>query len=183
MNPWTALRGLDDRWLALLTAFDGRIERRDDCFVAWLADTRTLVVGTDRELDADDTLAQIVLHELCHFLCEGLTSDREDDWGLNNMTDDDLPNEYAALRLQAKLLETPVLRTYLQPTTDHRWFFEALGANPLHDAVHPDTDARSRTIAQRGWDTLQRWPLASLLHEELAHTEAFLVKFFARADG
>lgn len=182
-TPWRALRHLDGRWIALLGHFNACIERSDSCFVAWLAEPRTLIVGTDDELDADDTLAQIVLHELCHHLCEGLASDRSDDWGLNNMTDDDLPNEYAALRLQAQLLTTPLLRTYLQPTTEHRWFFEALADAPLTDAVHADTEPRSRAIAQRGWEAFQRWNLQGLLLKELAHADAFLAVHFGGGGG
>lgn len=166
--PWSELRALDERWVDLLTLFGGTIRRSPDAYVSWLADTRTLIVSPDEELDPDDTIAQIVLHEFCHYLVEGLDSDQSDDWGLDNMSEIHLANEYAALRLQAAILESPLLRTYLNPTTDHRWFYAGLDTDPLRDPVHPATDVRSSELAIRGWENFQRWKLKGRLLNELS---------------
>lgn len=175
--PWNALRDLDERWAALLARFGGRIRRSSDAYVSWLADRRELLVSPDEELDPDDTIAQIVLHELCHFLVEGLASDAHDDWGLDNMSDVHLANEYAALRLQAHLLHTPARRQYLHPTTDHRWFYEALADSPIDDPVHPPTDARSVALAQQGVRHAAQWPLFEALQVELAIADTVISRF------
>ena len=180
ISPWRALRSLDDAWLALLGDVGGQLARSPDCFVAWLGDSRTLLVADEPDLDDDDTLAQIILHELCHHLVEGPESVDLDDWGLNNMTDDDLANEHAALRLQAAILHRPVLRRYLQPTTNHRWFYEGLGSDPLREAQHPETDAASIRLASAGWERWTRWVHRPALQALLVESEACASRAFSR---
>lgn len=172
--PWKTLRGIDDQWVSFLETIGGQVQRSDACFVAWLGDTQTMLIAHDDDLDADDTLAQIILHEICHHLVEGPQSWRQDDWGLDNMTDDDIDREYAALRLQAAILSTPTQRTYLQPTTDHRWFYEALASSPLTDAVDVRTDAQSQSAALEGWTRWQSWPHRAALHALLVVSEGLL---------
>lgn len=179
-TPWTALRSLDDAWLGFLHQLGGTLVRSDDCFVSWLGDRQQLLVANEPDLDADDTLAQIILHELCHHLIQGPDSWHEDDWGLNNMTDDDLPNEHAALRVQAALLSTPLQRQYLQPTTDHRWFYESLGDDPLHSAVHAATDARSQSLALEGHTRWQSWAHRAALQQLLEESERCIVGALSR---
>lgn len=178
-TPWTELRSLDDAWLRFLHHLGGELVRSDDCFVSWLGDRQQLLVANEPELDPDDTLAQIMLHELCHHLVEGPQSWREDDWGLNNMTDDDLPNEYAALRVQAAILSTPLQRQYLQPTTDHRWFYEALGDDPLHRAVHAATDAQSQALALEGHTRWLSWAHKDALLALLRESEDCIARALA----
>lgn len=173
-TPWQQLRTLDTAWTQWLHTLGGRIERSDACFVAWLGASSTLLVANDPDLDPDDTLAQIILHEICHHLVEGPHSWAQDDWGLNNQTDEDIAREYAALRLQAALLDTPLLRQYLQPTTDHRWFYEALGDAPLQDAVHPETDPQSRYAAEQGFRHWETWPHRASLQALLGVSDALL---------
>lgn len=180
ISPWAQLRTLDDAWIGLLHQLGARLHRTDECFVAWLGDEHTLSVAHDQDLDDDDTLAQIILHELCHHWVEGPQSWNQDDWGLNNQTDDDLAREYAALRLQAAVLSTTNLRTYLQPTTDHRWFYEALDRSPLEDPVDAATDAHSIAAAHHGWKRWQEWPQRADLHALLAVSDT-LLSSFARA--
>lgn len=173
-TPWQDLRALDDAWTQGFHSLSARIERSDACFVAWLSENHTLLVANEPELDADDTLAQIILHEVCHHLVEGPQSWDQDDWGLNNQTEDDVAREYAALRLQAALLHTPRLRRYLQPTTDHRWFYETLADDPLRDAVHPATDDESRAAAQRGFARWKKWTHRATFQALLVESDALL---------
>lgn len=179
-TPWAQLRTLDDAWTAFLHQLGARLHRTDDCFVAWIGTEPTLWVAHDHDLDHDDTLAQIILHELCHHWVEGPQSWNEDDWGLNNQTDEDLYREYAALRLQAALLQTPNLRAHLQPTTDHRWFYEALQNAPLDDPVDAATDARSIAAAHQGWARWQQWPQRPHLQALLDKSDSLLASL-ARA--
>ena len=173
--PWRALRALDERWITFLREhFNAKLQRSPDAYVSWLADRRTLIVSPDHDLDPDDTIAQIVLHELCHHLVEGHHSDQFDDWGLDNITDQHLANEYAALRLQAAILDPHALRPWLNPTTDHRWFYESLHAHPLQSPAHPETDATSTALAREGWDRWLSWDLRPRIQDELETAAALL---------
>lgn len=174
MTPWQHLRTLDAAWTGFLTKRGARIERTDECFVAWLGASHTLLIAHDDDLDADDTLAQIILHELCHHLVEGDESWDQDDWGLNNQTDDHLYREYAALRLQSAILATPRMRAFLQPTTDHRWFYESLGDDPLRDRIESIDDDQSVEAAMRGWTRWIEWPYRDELQALLGVSEALL---------
>jgi hypothetical protein len=95
-----------------------------------------LTIAPDGELDPDDCLAQIVLHELCHALVQGEASFAQPDWGLQNDADQanyvgDTVREQACLRVQAALLRPYGLRGLLGPTTDFRSFYDALPPDPL----------------------------------------------------
>src|SRR3954468_16094058 len=57
----------------------------------------TILIGTPETLDDDDSVAQLVLHELCHALVQGEENLRRADWGLDNTSDADLPRENACL--------------------------------------------------------------------------------------
>jgi hypothetical protein len=117
---------LDDIWVAAAAQLDIPVRRGGDAYVHW--DGATLHVCTDEHLDGDDTLAQLVLHEICHHLTQGT---RAPDWGLANTDDRDEEKELSCLRLQAHLLSAFGLKHVLFPTTPQRTFYEALGADAL----------------------------------------------------
>ncbi|MCA9669041.1 MAG: hypothetical protein KC503_25775 [Myxococcales bacterium] len=117
-------------WLATARALGLRVARSDEVYAA--SDGRgTLTIGAAATLDADDCLAQMIFHELCHSLVEGASAFGEPDWGLDNVSDADRPRELAALRVQAALADRHGLRRVLAPTTEHRPFYEALGDDPI----------------------------------------------------
>ena len=126
-----ALPGLDSIWIACADALDLPVVRGGDSYVHF--DGARLHISSDDTLDADDSLAQLVLHELCHLLVQG--SDRRNvaDWGLDNTGADpfDDEREKAAVRLQAHLAGAHGLRRFLHPTTVVRPFFEALPDDAL----------------------------------------------------
>lgn len=110
-------------------------------------DGRTLHIADDEHLDDDDTVAQIVLHELCHAVVQGPARFREIDWGLDNTTNDDDDVELAAVRLQAHLLGAWGLRGVLYPTTVWKPFYLSLGPDAL---AGDDASARfARESAER----------------------------------
>ena len=79
-----------------------RVERGDAAYAS--TDGKgTILVGPPETLDADDSLCQLVLHELCHALVQGEQSWTQVDWGLCNTDDRDDVAEAACLRLQAHL--------------------------------------------------------------------------------
>ena len=161
----SAQRAIDDVWVSAAGRL-GIPVQRDDAFgyVHW--DGRALHIATDGELDADDTVAQLVLHEICHALTQGPTHLRQGDWGLDNTTNDDEAKEHAALRLQAHLLGAYALRDLLFPTTAVKPFYLALppaaGGGPLDgpsllgpgDPSSPMARLAAQRAAARPWCTV-----------------------------
>ena len=124
-------------------------------------------------LDADDCLAQIIFHELCHALTQGEAQFDQPDWGLDN--DDthaafvgDLTREWACLRVQAMFLRPYGLRKLLAPTTDFRAFYDALPRLPLEQAP-----ARERELAGQALSLAYGPPYRRVLHEALRATAEF----------
>lgn len=121
---------LDQLWIDCLSALGFRLRREPGAY-ATTDGQGTLTIAVDEELDADDCLAQMIFHELCHAAVQGPDSLTQRDWGLDNESDKDVVNEHATLRLQAFLLRPLGLRTYLGPTTDFRAYYDALPADPF----------------------------------------------------
>lgn len=127
---------LDEVWLGAAEQLGLRIERSAEVFASY--DGRgTLRLSTPEHLDADDSLAQLVLHELCHWAVMGDRGFREEDWGLDNRSDRDLVKEHACHRVQAALCDAYGLRDVLAVTTDHRPYWDALPADPLAEGADP----------------------------------------------
>ena len=100
-----------------------------------------IFIGTDSELDPDDNLAQMILHELCHALIEGEEGEKKADWGLDNTRMGYPWREHACLRLQAWIADTVGLRGFLAPTTDFREsFYNKLLSDPFY--ASPDMGGR-----------------------------------------
>ena len=121
-----ALSQLDPIWITCVGELALPVLRGGDAYVHF--DGHTLRVADDDALDHDDSLAQLVLHEICHALVQGPQHRHTPDWGLDNTGADpfDDVRERAAVRLQAHLLGRHGLRAHLFPTTVVRPFFEAL---------------------------------------------------------
>ena len=140
-------------WLRLAATLGIKVIRDDTVFASYDG-KGTLLIATDGMLDPDDTLAQMVFHELCHSLIMGKDSMRKEDWGLDNTSETHLVHEHASHRLQAHWAGDYGLRTFLAVTTDHRPHYDALPDAPLRPGKDPSinmarlalTDAR-----ERGW--------------------------------
>lgn len=159
---------LDEIWLGLARRLGLRIVRTPEAYAS--TDGRgTLIVGSEETLDPDDCLAQMVLHELCHWLVEGDEAREQPDWGLDNQSDRDVPREQACLRLQAELTRRHGLRRVLAPTTDFRVFYDALPADPLA----PRSD-ESSIAARLGLQRASREPWHPFVEQALAATAAIV---------
>src|SRR5690606_5120027 len=117
-----------------------------------------LTVAEPAQLDADDSLAQLILHELCHALVAGPNALSQVDWGLANVDDRDLVLEHACHRLQAKLSARHGLRDFFAVTTEHRPYWDALPPDPLAAGDDP-----AIAIAQRAYHAARREPWGSAL--------------------
>lgn len=138
-----------------------RVERSDEVFAAWDG-AGTLTLATSAGFDPDDSLAQLLFHELCHALVEGPEGMQREDWGLSNTDERDLWREQACLRLQAALAETRGLRGLLAPTTDHRAYYDALPADPLATGDDPAIVAAQQGFERAGgepWAEALAWAL------------------------
>ena len=115
---------LDRIWTEAARRIGLTVARTPDAFAT--TDGRgALLLGDDASLDADDCLAQMIFHELCHSLVQGPESFERPDWGLENTDPRDLAREHACLRAQAHLAGRWGLRRVLAPTTE---FFVTLEA-------------------------------------------------------
>jgi len=125
----------------------------------------TLAIGDDTALDADDSLAQMIFHELCHSLVEGEESFTRADWGMDNTGPDHDWREHACLRVQWVLTGRHGLRTLFAPTTDFRAFWDQLS-----DDVLSDRTDRSVHAAILGLRRAELPPWGPHLGEALAAT-------------
>ncbi len=121
---------LTEVWLGAAADVGLRVARSAAAYAA-TDGAGTLTIGNDDTLDADDSLAQMIFHELCHALVQGEASFAASDWGLDNVGDDDVWREHATLRLQRVLAGRYGLEAFFAPTTDFRAFWDALPADPL----------------------------------------------------
>jgi hypothetical protein len=127
-------------WLGTARKIGLRVVRTPDAYAA--TDGRgTLAIGDDSALDADDSLAQMIFHELCHSLVEGEESFTRADWGMDNTGPDHDWREHACLRVQYVLAGRHGLRTPFAPTTDFRAFWDQLSGDVLEDRTDRSVQA------------------------------------------
>ncbi len=132
-------------WLTAAERIGLRVVRSPDAYAS--TDGRgTMVIGDEASLDADDSLAQMIFHELCHSLVQGEGAFARPDWGMDNVSDVDVWREHACLRLQAHLAARHGLRGLFAPTTDFRAFWDALPADPFADRSDPSVAAAIRGL-------------------------------------
>ena len=86
-------------WLGAARRIGLRVIRTPDAY-ATTDGSGTLAIATAEGMDADDSLAQMIFHELCHSLVEGEESFRAPDWGMDNTGPDHDFREHACLRVQ-----------------------------------------------------------------------------------
>jgi len=127
-------------WLGAARAIGLRVARDDAAYAA--TDGRgTLTIGGDATLDADDSLAQMIFHELCHSLVEGERSFGAPDWGMDNTGPDHDWREHACLRTQWLLAGRHGLRGLFAPTTEFRAFWDRLSGDVLADRTERSVEA------------------------------------------
>ena len=124
-------------WVGTARRIGLRVVRSPDAYAA-TDGAGTLAIGDDSTLDADDSLAQMIFHELCHSLVEGEDSFARADWGMDNTGPEHDWREHACLRVQWILAGRYGLRGVFAPTTDFRTsFWSALSGDVLADRTDP----------------------------------------------
>lgn len=146
LDPLSAL------WIAIAERFGLAVERSEEVYASSDGEG-TLYLGDDASLDADDSLAQMIFHELCHSLIQGEAMLSEPDWGLFNTDDRDHARELACIRLQAILSGEYGLREFFAPTTDFRIAYDAFPSDPREDAgeLLPLIDAGYERASRAPW--------------------------------
>ncbi len=154
---------IDRLWISAAAHVGLRVERTLEAYAS--SDGRgAIFVGAPETLDVDDSLAQLVFHELCHALVEGEGGLVTPDWGLENTSDRDRVREHACLRLQAHLAGAHGLRSLMAPTTDSRGYYCA-----LEEAALDGTDPAC-VVARAGLSRAQEAPWKDALARALADT-------------
>lgn len=153
-------------WLRAVSDLGLRVERSADVFAAYDG-KGNLTIGDDSDFDADDCLAQMIFHEICHWLVAGRRGYHLEDWGLSNLDDRDVVFEYAAIRLQAALAGPYGLRPFMAVTTDWRAYWNALPDDPLKAGEDPAIE-----IAQEAFHLSKFEPFAPVLERALSATAA-----------
>lgn len=163
--PGRVESALDLIWRRCLDQLGWALRRDPDVYASWDGQG-TLSVCPEADYDPDDSLAQLVLHEICHALVQGPARQRQVDWGLVN-TDDETSAlaEHACHRLQAALTDRHGLRPLLAVTTDWRPYWDALPADPLAPGEDP-----AIPLAREAWPEALRGPWSAPLDEALRAT-------------
>ena len=155
-------------WIHAAASMGMRIERSAEVNASWNGDG-VLTIGTPETLDPDDCLAQMILHEVCHALCEGPESLQRPDWGLENFDPAKRVHEHACLRLQAALADQFGMRSFFAATTMFRSYYDRLSAEPLA-AGDDEQEGPAIARAQAGWQRAKHGPWAAALDEALRRT-------------
>jgi hypothetical protein len=151
-------------WLTAARRIGLRVVRTSDAYAA-TDGSGVLAIGSDATLDADDSLAQMIFHELCHSLVEGEEAFARPDWGMNNTAPDHDWREHACLRVQWVLTGRHGLRTVFAPTTEFRAFWDRLSGDVLAERTDPSVQAAIAGLSRVG-----RPPWAPTLESALAAT-------------
>ncbi len=144
---------LDVVWLATARRLGLRVRRNPAIFSATNGEG-LLELGPRDTLDPDDTTAQMIFHEICHWIVNGADAIHHRDWGFALQADLDW-REHACLRLQAALGDRHGLRLILAPTSQFRAYFDAIRADPfvpLPDAelaAHGSDAEREARVCER----------------------------------
>ena len=131
--------------------------------------TGLLELGPKSTLDADDSAAQMIFHELCHWITNGEESFTLRDWGFP--LDDELDwREHACLRLQAALADGHGLRRVLAPTSPFREYYDQLPQSPFEPLDGEHNGAEILALAQAAWRRSSGPPWGDALHAALSAT-------------
>jgi hypothetical protein len=170
-------------WLEAARRIGLRVVRTADAYAA--TDGRgALAIGDDAALDPDDSLGQMIFHELCHSLVEGEAAFARPDWGMDNTGPDHDWREHACLRTQWVLAGRHGLRGVFAPTTEFRAFWDGLEGGVLADRSDPSVPAAItalRRVGQPPWAPALQAALAATA--EIAQVAARFAGPRERADG
>ena len=121
---------LDLIWIHCARRLGWHVTMSREVYASWDG-KNTLWIATPEDRDADDCVAQLIFHEICHALIAGEQGRQQIDWGLCNFDQRDLQHELACHRLQAGIAQRFDLRAFMAVTTEWRPYYDALPQDPL----------------------------------------------------
>ncbi len=151
-------------WLHAASQMGMQINRSSEVNASWDGES-VLTIGTPETLDPDDCLAQMILHEACHALCEGPQSLKLPDWGLESFNPEKKVREHACLRLQAAFADRYRMRSFFAATTVFRRYYDQIPEDPLGDGNDP-----AIAVARRAMQYANQGPWAQPLDDALRRT-------------
>lgn len=155
---------LAEIWLATAARLGLRVRRVMDAYAS--TDGKgEMSIAADAALDADDSLAQMIFHEICHSLVEGEEAFKRPDWGIDNIGDAHEWREHACLRAQWVLAGRHGLREVMAPTTDFRAIWDRFDGSLLADRANLAVQAAIVAIGRA-----EKHPWAPALGEALEAT-------------
>ena len=155
-------------WLATAKRLGLVVRRHPDVFAMTEGDG-ILHLGPRNSLDPDDSVLQMVFHEICHWITNGLETAGQRDWGFR--LDGDLdPREHACQRLQATLAQRHGLRDMLGATGDFRQYWDRLGEDTLAPLDDSPWEAEVLRHAQKAIARADSEPFAEPLRQALEAT-------------
>jgi hypothetical protein len=163
-----AVPAIEGIWVDAAARLGLRVVRTGDAY-ATSNGRGTIAIGVGEALDADDAVAQLIFHELCHAITQGPDALALPDWGLDNTTGRDVVREHACLRLQAHLADAYGLRALMAPTTEYRAYHDT-----LPDAALGDGDDPAIAVAREAAARADAPPWREPLEQALAATAAAL---------
>ena len=163
-------------WLATAKRLALTIRRNPDIF-SMTDGTGLMEFSTRPELDEDDNLAQMTLHELCHWVTNGVDMYHQRDWGFPLWEKIDV-REHACVRLQCWLASRFGLREMFGPTGCFRQYYDALPSDPLQPRLTETEDeaaweAAACRIATEAVSRVQQEPFWIPISQALGATAAF----------
>ncbi len=150
-------------WMETAARLGFRVQRSRASYASYDG-AGTITLGDAIDLDADDHVGQMLLHEFCHALVMGPEALSRVDWGLSVEGLDAL-EEHATHRVQAALAEQVGLRAFFAVTTDWRPYYDALPADPLAPGDDP-----AIPLAVAAYARARQAPWAQPLREALEAT-------------
>lgn len=153
-------------WIGAARAVGLEVRRSADVYAS-CDGAGVLTLGLPETLDPDDCVAQMVFHELCHWIVNGADSLREIDWGFPPMEEVDW-REFVTLRVQAELASRHGLERLLAPTTDARHYYDRIVDSPLTPLDESEREHRITALARTRVGVAGPW--SEVLEEALTAT-------------
>lgn len=157
-------------WLATAGRLGLTVRRNPRIFSA-TDGTGLLELGPRETLDPDDCTAQMIFHEFCHWITNGLATFGERDWGFPLDAELDW-REHSCLRLQAALAGAHGLRVQLAPTSQFHAYYDAVPEDPFAPLDTSVREADVVALAREAWGRAGGEPWHGPLQDALRATAA-----------
>ena len=160
---------LDLIWLATAKRL-GLTVRRSPLIFAATDGTGLMKLGDRDTLDEDDCTAQMIFHEICHWITNGRETFHQRDWGFPLVELDDW-RELSGLRVQAWLGHRFDIPHVMASTAGFfRQYYDLIEPAPLEPLDDSDIETKVITLTREAVERAQTAPWQPHLDQALAAT-------------